>query len=83
MNRVNWRFYLSVHPSYKTATKVHFPQIQKPTLMTSHCQNQMIAYFPVIYFSNLMGNSNNQETSMVVDAKNWRDWTKVEEQGHC
>ena len=38
----------------------------------------MIVYFLVIFFSNLMGNSNNQETSMVVDAKNWRDWTKVE-----
>ena len=30
-----------------------------------------------------MGNSNNQETSMVVDAANWKEWTKVEEQGFC
>ena len=30
-----------------------------------------------------MGNSNNQEASIVVDASSWRDWTKVEEQGFC
>jgi hypothetical protein len=30
-----------------------------------------------------MGNSNNQEQSIVMDGQSWQDWTKVEEQGFC